>query len=199
MLAENGIIGLLGYLLTFGAIIWTNIKNCFINKNPHNLMIIGSTIALFLQGLTEYNFGNSSVMKIYWLVLACLVVLVKEYNETFSKQELLGYTLDENIMIRDILKKLNVSNLGSVDVNNPVILNVIDADEYMFLKEIFTRLIHIGKLLELSDNEERKSQINQYKQGNLSQNSHHCSKRVKAIFPSSTRSCHRKVATNGSE
>ena len=81
MLAENGIIGLLGYLLTFGAIIWTNIKNYFINKNPHNLMIIGSTIALFLQGLTEYNFGNSSVMKIYWLVLACLVVLVKEYNE----------------------------------------------------------------------------------------------------------------------
>jgi O-antigen ligase len=81
MLAENGIIGLLGYLLTFGAIIWTNIKNYFINKNPHNLMIIGSTIALFLQGLTEYNFGNSSVMKIYWLVLSCLVVLVKEYNE----------------------------------------------------------------------------------------------------------------------
>lgn len=81
MLAENGIIGLLGYLLTFGAIIWTNIKNYFINKNPHNLMIIGSTIALFLQGLTEYNFGNSSVMKIYWLILACLVVLVKEYNE----------------------------------------------------------------------------------------------------------------------
>lgn len=81
MLAENGIVGLLGYLFAFVAILWMNIKKYFATKNPYALMIVGSTVALFLQGLTEYNFGNSSVMKIYWLVLACLIVLVKVYDE----------------------------------------------------------------------------------------------------------------------
>ena len=28
-----------------------------------------------MQGLTEYNFGNSAVMKSYWLLLGCMLVL----------------------------------------------------------------------------------------------------------------------------
>lgn len=49
-------------------------------------MVVGSTTALMLQGLTEYNFGNGAVMKIYWFVLACLIVLSREYNkETLEK------------------------------------------------------------------------------------------------------------------
>ena len=51
------------------------------NKNPYALMIAGSTGALVLQGLTEYNFGNGAVMKLYWLVLGCLVVLAGYYNK----------------------------------------------------------------------------------------------------------------------
>ena len=81
MLAENGIIGLLGYLFVFGYILWSGLKNYLLNQNPYSLMIASSTTALFLQGLTEYNFGNGAVMKIYWLVLACLVVLTKVYNK----------------------------------------------------------------------------------------------------------------------
>lgn len=81
MLGENGIVGLLGYIIAFGFILWKNLKNYFVNKNPYALMIVGSTTALLLQGLTEYNFGNSSVMKIYWFVLACLIVLASAYNK----------------------------------------------------------------------------------------------------------------------
>ena len=85
MLAENGLVGFLGYVLAFGFILCKNIKNYLLNKNPYALMIVGSTAALLLQGLTEYNFGNSSVMKIYWLVLGCLVVLARFYNKEDAK------------------------------------------------------------------------------------------------------------------
>ena len=81
MLAENGIVGFVSYIFAFGYILWKNTKNYLLNKNPYALMIVGSTTALMLQGLTEYNFGNSSVMKIYWFVLACLVVMAGYYNK----------------------------------------------------------------------------------------------------------------------
>lgn len=81
MLAENGLVGFLGYIFAFGFILWKNIKNYLLNKNPYALMIVGSTTALLLQGMTEYNFGNSSVMKIYWFALACLIVMARFYNK----------------------------------------------------------------------------------------------------------------------
>ena len=81
MLAENGLVGLFGYICAFSYILWHNIKNYFTNKNPYALMIVGSTGALLLQGLTEYNFGTGAVMKLYWLVLACLIVLASHYNK----------------------------------------------------------------------------------------------------------------------
>jgi len=86
MIGENGLFGLFGYICAFGYILWKNLKSYFINKNPYALMVVGSTTALMLQGLTEYNFGNGAVMKIYWFVLACLIVLSREYNkETLEK------------------------------------------------------------------------------------------------------------------
>ena len=86
MLGENGLFGLFDYICAFGYILWKNLKSYFINKNPYALMVVGSTTALMLQGLTEYNFGNGAVMKIYWFVLACLIVLSREYNkETLEK------------------------------------------------------------------------------------------------------------------
>ena len=80
MLGENGLVGLFGYVCAFGYILWSGLKNYLLNQNPYSLMIVGSTSALLLQGLTEYNFGNGAVMKIYWLVLACLIVLANKYN-----------------------------------------------------------------------------------------------------------------------
>lgn len=86
MLAENGLVGFFGYVFAFGFILWKNIKNYLLNKNPYALMIVGSTTALLLQGMTEYNFGNSSVMKIYWFVLACLVVMARFYNKEDAEE-----------------------------------------------------------------------------------------------------------------
>ena len=86
MLAENGLVGFIGYICAFGFILWKNFKNFLLNKNPYALMIVGSTSALLLQGLTEYNFGNSSVMKIYWLVLACLIILASKYNDGMKNE-----------------------------------------------------------------------------------------------------------------
>lgn len=88
MLGENGLVGFLGYIFAFGFILWKNIKNYFMNRNPYALMIVGSTTALMLQGLTEYNFGNSSVMKIYWFVLACLIVLAGFYNKDNTSEKM---------------------------------------------------------------------------------------------------------------
>lgn len=88
MLAENGLVGFAGYVFAFGYILWRNIKNYFVNKNPYALMIAGSTGALVLQGLTEYNFGNGAVMKLYWLVLGCLVVLARYYNKENDEKEI---------------------------------------------------------------------------------------------------------------
>ena len=87
MLGENGLVGFAGYVFAFGYILWRNIKNYFVNKNPYALMIAGSTGALVLQGLTEYNFGNGAVMKLYWLVLGCLVVLARYYNKENDEKE----------------------------------------------------------------------------------------------------------------
>ena len=87
MLAENGLVGLFGYVCAFGYILWRSIKNYFTNKNPYALMIVGSTSALLLQGLTEYNFGTGAVMKLYWLVLACLIVLASHYNKEESSKD----------------------------------------------------------------------------------------------------------------
>lgn len=35
------------------------------------------TLGLFIQGLTEFNLGHSGVMKLYWLLLGCLLLLAK--------------------------------------------------------------------------------------------------------------------------
>ncbi|HEX2954931.1 MAG TPA: O-antigen ligase [Bacillota bacterium] len=70
-LAEGGILGFAGFMLLFGGIL------CFIcreyrrgNKaNPLPLAAFLATIALLLQGLTEYNFGDSAVIRMYWFIL----------------------------------------------------------------------------------------------------------------------------------
>lgn len=85
MLAENGIIGTLGFIIMVGYIVLINLSNWIQSKNVFSLMISTSTITLLLQGLTEYNFGNSAVVKIYWLVMGCLLVLTCKKNDESDK------------------------------------------------------------------------------------------------------------------
>lgn len=83
MLAENGIVGFAGFIVMFGYIILKNSIEWIKTKNVYALMIIASTVCLILQGFTEYNVGNSAVIKMYWLILGLLVILdscYKTYN-----------------------------------------------------------------------------------------------------------------------
>lgn len=75
MLAVNGLVGFLSMLLMFGSILWWNLKNYLNNENIWSLAIFASTFTLLMQGLTEYNIGQASIMKLYWLLLGCLLVL----------------------------------------------------------------------------------------------------------------------------
>lgn len=81
MLAENGIVGFAGFVIMFGYIIFKNLLAWFKVKNVYALMIVSATVCLLLQGFTEYNVGNSAVIKMYWLVLGLLVVLSELYKK----------------------------------------------------------------------------------------------------------------------
>lgn len=75
MLAENGIVGFVGFVIMFGYIILKNLISWFKVKNVYALMIVSATVCLLLQGFTEYNVGNSAVIKMYWFVLGLWLVL----------------------------------------------------------------------------------------------------------------------------
>lgn len=75
MLAENGVIGFIGFLTLLVCFIGYSFKRFWQERNPYLLMMSMSTMALVLQGFTEYNFGNSAVMKSFWLVQGCLLVM----------------------------------------------------------------------------------------------------------------------------
>lgn len=81
MLAENGMVGFLGFMTMFTYIIWHNFRKFLISKNIYSIAICAVTITLLLQGFTEFNFGNSAVVKVYWLILGCLVVLAENVNK----------------------------------------------------------------------------------------------------------------------
>ena len=88
MLAESGIVGFVGFLTLIGCFIGYSFKRFWKEKNPYALMMCTSTLALILQGLTEYNFGNSAVMKCFWLLQGCLLVLSKTWqNDQLQNKE----------------------------------------------------------------------------------------------------------------
>lgn len=82
MLAENGIIGFAGFLTLIAGFIGYSFRRFWKESNPYALMMSMSTLALVLQGLTEYNFGNSAVMKSFWLVQGCLLLLSNSYGRS---------------------------------------------------------------------------------------------------------------------
>lgn len=81
MLAENGMVGFFGFMTMFTYIIWYNFRKFLTSKNIYSIAICAVTITLLLQGFTEFNFGNSAVVKAYWLILGCLVVLAENVNK----------------------------------------------------------------------------------------------------------------------
>lgn len=81
MLAENGLVGFIGFTIMIGYFIFYSLLNFYKTQSPYSLMLSMSTLTLVLQGLTEYNFGNSAVTKSYWFVIGCLLVLDSYYKK----------------------------------------------------------------------------------------------------------------------
>ena len=75
MLSENGLVGFIGFIVFMGYYALENFKLFLSEKCPLSLALAASSTALFLQGVTEYNFGNSAVMKAFWLVVGSLMIL----------------------------------------------------------------------------------------------------------------------------
>lgn len=87
MLAENGLIGFAGFMTLISCFIGYSFKRFWQEGNPYALMMCASALALVLQGLTEYNFGNGAVMKSFWLVQGCLLVLSQNWKKESPEQD----------------------------------------------------------------------------------------------------------------
>jgi O-antigen ligase len=75
MLAENGIIGFIGFVTLLSYLFAYFYRRLKTPEGMYALTGFSVVLAIVIQGLTEYNFGNSAVMKCFWLVLAAHMVL----------------------------------------------------------------------------------------------------------------------------
>lgn len=88
-MAETGMLGLFGFLLCFAYILRDSYRRHQLYGDPFSLMIFSSTLALMVQGLTEYNLGNLGVMRCYWVVLGlCLVSHVNFIRQDEHEKDL---------------------------------------------------------------------------------------------------------------
>ncbi len=70
MLGDTGIIGLTGFCIMFGSFIYWSWKR---RENVFAVMALAATAGFLFHGLTEYNFGSSGSIKLFWLVFALCV------------------------------------------------------------------------------------------------------------------------------
>lgn len=80
-LGETGLVGLYSFLSLFGYIIFSNLKKFWLTKNPYALILGAGTLAFFIQGLTEYNFGQAGVAKNLWLFWGIMAVLTAKWKK----------------------------------------------------------------------------------------------------------------------
>ena len=66
MLAECGLIGLLALVFFWYAYLSYGFCTWIAAHHIAALLIPAILLGLILQGMTEYNMGNSAVMKLYW-------------------------------------------------------------------------------------------------------------------------------------
>lgn len=86
MLGETGIVGIIGFLVLIGYFLWFGIYHWYKKNNIVGLMLVASLVGLLLQGMTEFNFGNAAVMKLFWLLAGCFVQYVLIDNKEKSSE-----------------------------------------------------------------------------------------------------------------
>ena len=74
--SESGILGLIGFLGFSIFTIYKSVKNYIMFANPYDLSIIVGFISyLFLFGSIDYTWGNSSGIRIFWVVMGIMLQL----------------------------------------------------------------------------------------------------------------------------
>jgi len=69
ILAENGIIGFAGFMAMFGYFLIYLYKNGIRKRDPLALAVLLASVALLVQGFSEFNYGDSAVIRLYWFLL----------------------------------------------------------------------------------------------------------------------------------
>ena len=74
--SESGILGLIGFLGFSIFTIYKSVKNYMMSGNSYDLSIIVGFISyLFLFGSIDYTWGNSSGIRIFWIVMGIMLQL----------------------------------------------------------------------------------------------------------------------------
>ena len=74
--SESGILGLIGFIGFSIFTIYKSVKNYIMFANPYDLSIIVGFISyLFLFGSIDYTWGNSSGIRIFWVVMGIMLQL----------------------------------------------------------------------------------------------------------------------------
>lgn len=74
--SESGILGLIGFLGFSIFTIYKSVKNYILSANPYDLSIIVGFISyLFLFGSVDYTWGNSSGIRMFWIVMGIMLQL----------------------------------------------------------------------------------------------------------------------------
>lgn len=81
--SESGILGLIGFLGFSIFVICKSLKNYIRTRNPYDLSIlVGLVCYLFLFGSVDYTWGNSSGIRIFWIVMGIMIQL--KINENYK-------------------------------------------------------------------------------------------------------------------
>ena len=77
--SESGLLGLIGFLGFSIFVICKSLKNYIKTRNPYDLSILVGFISyLFLFGSIDYTWGNSSGIRMFWIVMGIMLQL--KYN-----------------------------------------------------------------------------------------------------------------------
>ena len=81
--SESGILGLIGFLGFSIFVICKSLKNYIKTRNPYDLSImLGFISYLFLFGSIDYTWGNSSGIRMFWIVMGIMIQL--KINENYK-------------------------------------------------------------------------------------------------------------------
>lgn len=76
ILAEQGVVGFSAFCLLFGLILWRGWRGMRRGSFWGYLLMV-ATVGILLQGLTEFNFGNAAVIRLYWFFAGLAMAGIK--------------------------------------------------------------------------------------------------------------------------